>query len=243
MVSNSFAETESLLASCMAASIKYRIALGERAGQRVRRLGTMAECFYEEARLTGSRCAALGGFSLHANTACEAGERDKLERLCRYVARPALAMDRLSQRPDGLLVYKLKKAYRDGTEYLLFSPEELLEKLAALVPIPRAHLIRYHGCLAPHSKIRQKVLPRVIHPEFKDLKPIPSRRRMRWAQLIKRVFQFDLETCSRCGGRAKVIAAILDATTIEKILGHLGLPLTSPRIHPPRAPPQEAFAF
>ncbi len=108
--SDSFAEAESVLASCMAASIKYRIALGERAGQRVRRLGTMEECFYEEAKLEGSRCASLRGFSLHANTACEAWERDKLERLCRYVARPAIAMGRLSKRP-----------YQDGTQYLLFS--------------------------------------------------------------------------------------------------------------------------
>ncbi len=66
------------------------------------RLGTMEACFYEEAKITGSRCAALGGFSLHADTACEAWERDKLERLCRYVARPAIANERLFQRPDGL---------------------------------------------------------------------------------------------------------------------------------------------
>ncbi len=98
----------------------------------------MRECLYEDAELTGSRCAALGGFSLHADTACEVGDREKIERLGRYVARAAIAMDRLSRRVDGLLVYKLKKRYKDGTQYLLFSPEELLEKLAALVPIPRA---------------------------------------------------------------------------------------------------------
>lgn len=156
------AESNPLLASCLAASIRYRVALGERAGQRVRKLGTLRECFYEEAELTGSRCAALGGFSLHADTACEAWELDKLERLCRYVARPAIAVDRLSKRSDGLLVYQLKKAYQDGTKYLLFSPEELLEKLAALVPIPRVHLTRFHGCLAPNAKIRAKVVQQAI---------------------------------------------------------------------------------
>ena len=165
----------------MAASIQYRIGLGKRAGQKVRRLGTMEECFYEEAKMTGSRCAALGGFSLHADTACEAGERDKLERLCRYVARPAIANERLFQRPDGLLVYKMKKPYNDGTEYLLFSPEELLEKLAALVPIPRVHLIRYHGCLAPHAKIRRKVVPAREISASEASKPF--RKRMTWAQL------------------------------------------------------------
>lgn len=86
-----------------------------------------------QAQLTGSRCAALGGFSLHAGTACGPNDRERLEQLCRYVTRPAIAMDRLAQQPDGLLIYKLKRPYQDGTEYLLFSPEELLEKLAALV--------------------------------------------------------------------------------------------------------------
>jgi hypothetical protein len=36
---------------------------------------------------------------------------------------------------------------------------ELLEKLAAIVPLPRAHLVRYAGCLAPHSKLRDAIIP------------------------------------------------------------------------------------
>jgi hypothetical protein len=37
----------------------------------------------------------------------------------------------------------------DGTTGIKLSPLELLEKLAALVPLPRVHLVRYGGCLAP----------------------------------------------------------------------------------------------
>jgi len=240
-----FSEEEPVLSTCMAASVQYRIALGNRAGQKVRRLGTMEECFYEEARLEGSRCATLGGFSLHANTACGPQEREKLEKLCRYVARPAVAMERLFQRPDGLLVYKLKKPYNDGMAYLLFSPEELLEKLAALVPIPRVHLTRFHGCLAPHSKIREKIIAKPI-PENTKEEPFPhkqrsSRSRLTWAQLLKRVFKIEVAACFRCGGKTKVIAAILDRATIEGILGHLRLPTAPPAILPARAPPQEEF--
>jgi hypothetical protein len=234
-----FSEQEPVLATCMAASIQYRIGLGPRAGQKVRRLGTMEECFYEEAKMTGSRCAALGGFSLHADTACEAWERDKLERLCRYVARPAIANERLFQRSDGLLVYKMKKPYNDGTEYLLFSPEELLEKLAALVPIPRVHLIRYHGCLAPHAKIREKVVPPREAPKASK----PFRKRITWAQLLKRVFKIELDLCRRCGGKLKVIAAIVKPDVIERILKHLGLPSQPPLILQARAPPQQVWEF
>lgn len=238
-----FADREPVLAACMAASIQYKIGLGPRAGQKVRRLGTMEECYFGEAKLSGPRCAALGGFSLHANTVCGPEERDRLEHLCRYVARPAIAMDRLHQRPDGLLIYKLKKAYNDGTEYLLFSPEEFLEKLAALVPIPRVHLIRFHGCLAPHSKIRAKVVPKRDLEETPSISCSSHAGRMSWAQLLKRVFQIDIETCSRCGGKTKIVAAVLQTNAIEAILSHLHLPTSPPLILPARAPPQEEFTF
>src|SRR5262249_20309914 len=46
----------------------------------------------------------------------------------------------------------------DGTTGIKLSPLELLEKLAALVPLPRAHLVRYGGCLAPHSKLRAVII-------------------------------------------------------------------------------------
>lgn len=234
-----FYQEEPVLATCMAASIQYRIGLGPRRGQKVRKLETMEECLYEEAQLTGSRCAALGGFSLHADTGCEAWEREKLERLCRYVARPALANERLFERPDGLLVYKMKTPYKDGTEYLLFSPEELLEKLVALVPIPRVHLTRFHGILAPHAKDRDKVVP----GHEKSEGSTSSRRRMSWARLLKRVFKIDITACKRCGGKLKVIAAVVKADIIEGILKHLGLPWEPPTILPARAPPQAAWEF
>jgi hypothetical protein len=34
------------------------------------------------------------------------------------------------------------------------SPLEFMQRLAALVPRPRLHLIRFHGVLALHAKLR-----------------------------------------------------------------------------------------
>jgi len=34
---------------------------------------------------------------------------------------------------------------------------ELLEKLAALISLPCVHLVRYGGCLAPHSRLRAAI--------------------------------------------------------------------------------------
>jgi hypothetical protein len=67
--------------------------------------------------------------------------RTRLERLCRYAGRPPVAAERLSFPPDGRLIYRLKRRWRDGTTHVIFEPLELIEKLAALVPAPRFNLV------------------------------------------------------------------------------------------------------
>jgi transposase-like protein len=81
--------------------------------------------------------AQLEAFDLHANITVAADDRAGVERLCRYVLRPPVAQDRLSLTPDGLVLLTLKAEWHDGTTHLLFTPVELLEKLAALTPRPR----------------------------------------------------------------------------------------------------------
>src|SRR5215475_7438933 len=56
------------LARTMAASVQQRLAFGERTGQQVRRMGTGFGHAGETPTLTGTRCASVQGFSLHANT-------------------------------------------------------------------------------------------------------------------------------------------------------------------------------
>ena len=63
--------------------------------------------------------AARDGFSLNAAVACQARQRAKLERLCRYMSRPPIALQRLSLDGDGLVVYELKHPFRDGTTHVL----------------------------------------------------------------------------------------------------------------------------
>src|SRR5690606_32690393 len=97
------------------------------------------------------RLAQASGFSLHAGIGIDAGQRKKLERLCRYISRPAVAADRLSLTEQGLIRYRLKTPYRDGTTHVLFEPLDFLARLAALVPPPRAHLARFHECSPPQA--------------------------------------------------------------------------------------------
>ncbi len=67
------------------------------------------------------------------------------------MARPPVSLEYLSVDGDGLVVYELKHTFSDGTTHVLFEPQDFIARLAALVPRPRAHLIRYHGLFAPNA--------------------------------------------------------------------------------------------
>jgi hypothetical protein len=83
-------------------------------------------------------CADIDGFSLHATVPTEAHDRKRLERLCRYITRPALSDDRVQLNAAGQVVFRLKTAGRDGTTtHLVMSPPEFVQRLAALVPRTR----------------------------------------------------------------------------------------------------------
>jgi hypothetical protein len=105
--------------------ITYRIAVGPRAGRKVFTLQTLPagdEPF-------GEAAGQAGGFSLHAGVAARAEERAKLERLCRYISRPAVSEQRLSLTPGGHVRYELKTPYQHGTTHL-FEPLDFLARLA-----------------------------------------------------------------------------------------------------------------
>ena len=99
----------------------------------------------------GPRHAHSAGFDLHANVSVRAGERLRLEHLCRYVLRPPLAQEALELTSDGKVLLRLRRPWRDGTQAIRFEPSELLERLAAMIPRPRTNLLIYHGAFAPRG--------------------------------------------------------------------------------------------
>jgi hypothetical protein len=105
-----------------------------------------------------ARKSAPGGFfSLDASVRIEASDRQGLERLLRYCARPPFAADRLEEIDDRRLIYHLPKPGPDGRTQIILSPLELIGRIAALVPPPRQHRHRYYGVLAPNSPLRPTV--------------------------------------------------------------------------------------
>ena len=102
---------------------------------------------------------------------------------------------------------------------MVMSPLEFMQRLAALVPRPRLHLIRFHGVLAPNAKLRAQVVPQEPEPPTQATPPVECEARCAhhrpvrpsWAKLLKQVFEIDMEHCPNCGGALKIIAAILEA--------------------------------
>jgi len=90
---------------------------------------------------------APGDFvSLPAGVAARADERKKLERLCRYISRPAVSEKRLSLTPNGNIRYLLKTPYREslprerseccgyGTTHVIFEPLDLMAHIPVRHP-------------------------------------------------------------------------------------------------------------
>lgn len=95
--------------------------MGARAGQKALSLRTVSG---RAEKRTQALCAESHGFSLHAGVRCSAHQRKDLERLCRYITRPAIANERLGQDGAGNVVLQLKSPWRDGTTHLRLSPLE-----------------------------------------------------------------------------------------------------------------------
>jgi len=213
--------TDQLLGS----SITYRIAVGPHQGRKVFTLQTLPDCGDDQFT---ARVGKVAGFSLHAGVAAGAHERDKLERLCRYIARPAVSTKRLSLTRNGQVRYELKTPYRNGTTHVIFEPLDFISRLVSLVPKPQVNLTRFHGVFAPNSKYRKLVTParqgkrkKIQSAVVTDQTPAEKRASMTWAQRLKRVFNIDIESCDKCGGDVRIIASIEDPGVIQKILAHL----------------------
>ena len=94
----------------------YRIAIGPHAGRKALTLYSVPPM--EEASNI-PLLAKVSGFSLHAATVCEAYQRSRLERLCRYITRPPIATKRLSVDGRGRVVYQYKQQFRDGSTHVV----------------------------------------------------------------------------------------------------------------------------
>ena len=215
------------------ASLSNQVALGPRAGKKVRRVQVLGGTEFA----LPARCASYDGYNLHANVSLSANDRAGLERLCRYVLRPPLAQGRIERitGADGRTLVRvgMKRTFSDGTSAIELSPCEFVEKLAALIPPPRAHLVIYSGVLAANATLRAEVVPRTAtsteaqreaRAAMKLSKHECKRSRraeeaLCWAELLQRVFAVDGWQCPHCHGRMALRTIVSGPTaTFTRIL-------------------------
>lgn len=162
----------------------------------------------------------LFGFSINAKVATKSHQREKLERLIRYVARGPIATDRL-QEVNGKIVYIMKKTWHNGADRVAFTKEGFIQRLVALIPPARSHLIRYHGVFASNFKYRNEIVPRRTKDD--SGKPLPKAKKLLWAEMIASTFKDDVKICRKCCGKMEPIAIIKDPRVAYEILKSLGL--------------------
>ncbi|WP_437617152.1 transposase [Sorangium sp. So ce834] len=188
-------------------------------------------------------CAALDGFTLHAATRAGAHHAAAREALLRYVLRPPIAKERVQPQQDGLVRLSLKRAFADGTVAVDMDPLSLLCRLAASVPPPRFHTVKYAGVLASASPWRKRIGPRPAKPQEPtraDEDAASKRKRggyRPWAELLRRTFAIDVLECPTCKGRMKLVAMVTEPRNIARFLSALGEPTDVPARSPNRGPP------
>jgi hypothetical protein len=99
------------------------------------------------------------------------------------------------------------------------------------------NLILYYGVLAPRAAWRAALVPAPSHAQSDGFSveaddeanhAAASRGAYQWAELMRRTFGPDVLACSRCGGRLRLVALIDQASVVQRILRHLGLPTELP---------------
>jgi hypothetical protein len=239
------------LAACYSAAARGVGINGERAGQPTLRLIFPDHAPKGPLLAPGGDApvAEVRGVNVHAQQVVDGHDRARLERLCKYITRPCLAQQRLTRRADGLLQLELKRTWKDGTRALVFEPQELMARLVAMVPPPRAHQLHYFGVLSSHSSLRAEVVPQ---PSGQDdaHRPAPAEGdqlelfdepatstkrgyRHRWSWLLAHTFRADLEHCPRCGGPMRWAQVATGEAVLPLLIEH-GL---APRAPPPVCPP------
>jgi hypothetical protein len=200
-------------------------------------------------------CASLDGFTLHAATRAGAADTAGREALLRYVLRPPIAEERIEPGHGGLVRIALERAFADGTIAVEMDPLSLLCRLAASVPPPRYHLVKYAGVLASASPWRSRIGPRpapppthlpeaaapgvLVEAELEEAEPAdrPRPTYRAWADLLRRTFQVDVLECPTCKGRMKLLAVVTHLGSVRRYLAAAGETTDLPGRSPSRGPP------
>ena len=178
---------------------------------------------------------AHSGFSVHGEQRVDASAGDALERLGRYVTRPALATGAVTLREDGRVCVATPPDPKSGAEGVVLDVLDFVHAVVTQIPDAGKHLVRYSGAYAHRVRGGARAAAAATPPAeaagtpTTPGAPVPAaapapgepvvpaepgspeaRRRSAWARVLKKVFEVDPLLCPRCGTPMKVVAWITD---------------------------------
>jgi hypothetical protein len=204
------------------------------------------------------------GFSAHKSVYLSAGDQAAIQRLLQYMLRCPFSLKRMIQTTAaGNVAYRATSekcvAFPSRNDpqfgrgvarnFEIFEPLDFIAEVTQHIPDHGAQTVRYYGWYSnkargTRAKAAQEAKARQlggIDPIATDDSDTPYRKlcRMRWAALIKRVYEVDPLCCPQCGGTMAIVSFIEQkdqADVIKRILNHCQLWDD----YPPRAPPKVA---
>jgi hypothetical protein len=100
----------------------------------------------------------------------------------------------------------------------------------------RAFACRPPPALAPEAVATPPSAPAHTAGEEPFDTPHCSPARYLWAMLLARIYEAFPLTCPQCGTKMRMIAFLTEASTVQRILNHIGESTAPPRITPARRP-------
>lgn len=149
-----------------------------------------------------------------------------------------MSKERVSIASENKVLMKLKNPYLDGTTHLSFTQEDFIKRLIALIPPSRQNLIRYFGVFGARHKKRAEITSKAKKVEYKEKKSKKISYYTPWADLLKRVFKFEVSCCDHCGHKLRLVSSVHSPKACEKIVSHLGIKQELPIENSHRGPPE-----
>jgi hypothetical protein len=154
----------------------------------------------------------------------------------------------------GVVRYHPPKSRTDLPRVYEWSGVEFVGRMAALIPSPRKHMVRYYGALGPRSPLRTAVSSAargkanaveleagysitVLGKVERGVLQVVRASARSWAACVKRIFEVDPVRCVRCGTEMQLAAIIIEDRELDRILAHQGWTLDFPKTKASRSPP------
>jgi hypothetical protein len=193
------------------------------------------------------------GFSVHGSVRVET--RYEAARLGRYMIRCPLVLDRLKWDEERQEVVYAAHPGKLGGPYGSEARWDVLDFIARVtqhIPDPGQQLQRYWGFYsnaARGKRLRDAAEDsqgsedhNADQSEDEDLEGWQKRRRISWAQLIRKVFEVDPMLCAFCGAKLQVFSFTLELGAIRKFLASIDCPSQEPEPLG-HSPPQDELMF